>query len=153
MMLKIQSTITKNERTGDYLSVAGENTFLLFDDTGTLQDVYTHDNVLWTGKGSPFPTPPGGPWRAVRTFTRKLGDCFLVDTPFESEVFIHLAHRISYGCFIIKPTEAGITFLKVLLMNPTLQVTHLPLEDVRSLEEKKENPIDYSDIISRGKII
>ena len=143
MKLKCLCEIKRNVRIDDYTAVEGINTLTLIDDDDSeiAQNVST---VLWCGKGSPFPTPPGGPWRADYMKHSKFGECFYVHSDRESEIFVHFAARKSYGCLIINPTPAGTAFMEKLIAHRAgLQVVQLPPIDSRSESDKAANPIDY----------
>ena len=147
MILQALCTIKRNVRVDDYTAVEGTNTLTLIDDRGGIVDSNV-SSVLWCGKGSPFPTPPGGPWRTVyRSDHSRFGKCFQVLSDKETEIFIHFAARKSYGCFIINPRDGGIAFMdKLIAHRDGLMVVQLPPVDERSDADKAANPIDYAKI-------
>lgn len=144
MRLLVVSEIQNNHPYDGYMGVDGINTHVLIDDSDRVVREYT-SIVHWQGRGSPFPTPPGGPWSVEMTYRTHLGGtCLYVKTDRESEVFVHLAAQKSYGCLIVNPTEEGKAFFELILQNaPGLQVWH-EVSDIRSEEEKIAFPIDYS---------
>lgn len=146
MILQCLCEIKRNVRVEDYTAVEGINTLTLIDDDDA-EIARNVSTVLWCGSGSPFPTPPGGPWRADYMKHSKFGECFYVHSDRESEIFVHFAARKSYGCLIINPTPAGTEFMEKLIAHRAgLQVVQLPPIDSRSDEAKAENPIDYAKI-------
>jgi hypothetical protein len=147
MILQVLCTLKRNVRVEDYIAVEGINALSLIDDNGT-EIASKVSGVLWCGKGSPFPTPPGGPWRTVyRSDHSRFGRCFQVLSDKESEIFIHFADRKSYGCFIVNRGSTGVAFMdKLIAHRDGLQVVQLPPVDERSDADKATNPIDYSTI-------
>lgn len=147
MILQCLCEITRNVRVDDYIAVEGTNTLTLIDDRGDIVDSNV-SSVLWCGKGSPFPTPPGGPWKADYIHNHgRFGECFYVRSDREGEIFVHFAQKKSYGCLIINPTPAGTAFMEKLIAHRAgLQVVQLPPIDSRSDEAKAANPIDYNRI-------
>lgn len=147
MILRALCEITRNVRVEDYTAVEGINTLTLIDDDDA-EIARNVSTVLWCGSGSPFPTPPGGPWRADYIPDHgRFGECFYVRSDRESEIFVHFAARKSYGCLIINPTPAGTAFMEKLIAHRAgLQVVQLPPIDSRSDEAKAANPIDYAKI-------
>ena len=145
MILRALCEIERNVRVDDYTAVEGTNTLTLIDDQGDIVDSNV-SSVLWCGKGSPFPTPPGGPWKAdyIPNHSR-FGKCFFVHSDRESEIFVHFAQKKSYGCFIVNPYQSGIAFMEELIKHRDgLKVVQLPPIDSRSDAAKAANPIDYA---------
>lgn len=149
MILKATCEIKKNVKVDNYTAVEGINILELFDGD-EIVDTFT-SQVLWCGSGSPFPTPPGGPWatKYMKDHSR-FGKCFFVYSDMESEIFIHFAAKKSYGCFIINPSERGKEFMANLIENRDgLKVIHNDVIDSRTQLAKDANPIDYDKI---GKV-
>lgn len=147
MILQCLCEIDRNVRVDNYTAVEGTNTLTLIDDRGDIVDSNV-SSVLWCGKGSPFPTPPGGPWKADYIHDHgRFGECFYVHSDRESEIFVHFAQKKSYGCFIVNPYRSGIAFMEELIKHSDgLKVVQLPPIDIRSDEAKAANPIDYNSI-------
>ncbi len=150
MILHATCEIERNVKTGNYMSVEGKNMLVLKEPDGKVIDSNTSD-VLWTGSGSPYPTPPGGPWIATYIPTHpKFRRCFFVHSDRESEIFVHFAKRKSYGCFIVNPTTAGQLFFKELVKyRDDLTVIQHAVIDNRADAEKADNPIDYSKMTKK----
>lgn len=145
MILQALCEIKRNTRVDDYTAVEGTNTLMLIDDGAEI--ARNVSQVIWCGKGSPFPTPPGGPWKADFMKHSKFGDCFYVHSDRESGIFIHYAARKSYGCLIINPTPAGTAFMaKLIAHRDGLRVVQLPPIDSRSDSDRAANPVDYEKI-------
>ena len=150
MILHITCEIRHNVKIGGYTAVDGKNRLTLMDESENQIDTYTAD-VLWSGSGSPYPTPPGGPWpTSFLPAHSRFGRCFFVHSDRESEIFIHFAQKKSYGCFIIKPDTLGRIFMDILIKNKDdLKVIHHNPVDNRSDKEKDENVIDYLKMINK----
>jgi len=150
MLIKSLCSIIKNTKVDHYMAVEGTNKLTLMEDDGKVLESNIA-NVLWCGSGTPFPTPPGGPWVADYLPNHsRFGRCFFVHSDMETEIFIHFAQKKSYGCLIINPTDEGKKFMRLLIDNRSgLRVIQLPIADERSAQDKARNPIDYKKI---GKI-
>jgi hypothetical protein len=150
MILKSKPTIKKNVRVDDYVAVDGSNKYWLTEDDGKVVATYTA-NVRWQGKGSPYPTPPGGPWkmRFVKGHP-KFGDSWIIDTDRESDVMAHLAVMLSNGCFIFNKTPEGFAFFAELMKvkDELTAIQEQPI-DVRNAIEKKAHPIDYATMTKK----
>jgi len=146
MILQALCEIKQNVIVENYYAVEGTNVLLLIDDDNEIARYKS--NVLWCGKGSPFPTPPGGPWSTDYVANHpRLGKCFFVHSDMESEIFIHFAAKKSYGCFIINPTVEGNEFMEKLIEHQNgLKVVQLQPVDNRRDAEKSANPIYYEKI-------
>jgi hypothetical protein len=145
MTLNVTCEILRNVKVDTYMAVEGENLLVLVDGRGNEID-RNLSKVLWCGSGSPYPTPPGGPWSTKYVASHaRFGRCFQVNSDRESEIFIHHAAKKSYGCFIINPTTAGGLFMERLIDNKDgLMVVQHQVVDNRSAAEQTANPIDYS---------
>ncbi len=150
MILKSKPTIKKNVRVSDYIAVDGSNKYWLTEDDGKVVATYTA-NVRWQGKGSPYPTPPGGPWkmRFVKAHP-KFGDSWIIDTDREGDVMAHLAVMLSNGCFIFNKTPEGFAFFAE-LMKYKDQLTAIQMEpyDERSDADKNEFQINYAKMTKK----
>lgn len=145
MILKSKTIIKKNVRVDNYIAVEGINKYLLTEDDGKVITSHTA-NVRWQGKGSPYPTPPGGPWkmRFVRDHP-KFGDSWIVESDREGDVMVHFAKLLSNGCLIINPTEEGKNlFAEMLAEKYGLSAIQMDPYDERSDADKSEFPINYS---------
>ena len=147
MILRATCEMKRNVPFDGYTAIEGKNLLILMDDRENEIDRHTAD-VLWCGSGSPFPTPPGGPWRAdYMPSHSRFGQCFYVHSDMETEIFIHFAARKSYGCLIINPNPNGKTFMDILINRSVgLKVINNMPVDNRSDADKKSNPIDYKKI-------
>ena len=146
MIIYVTSEIQRNKKQGNYTDVEGKHMIILKDGD---EEIARHlADVLWAGSGSPFPTPPGGPWKVTYVPNhKKFGKCFFVKSDKETEIFIHYAKKLSYGCFIVNPTVSGNLFMETLVDNRDgLTLVHHPVLDHRKQEEKNEFPIDYNKI-------
>ena len=152
MILNVMCEIKKNVAYTDpdngkkYTAVSGINILKLVDDDGN--DVAENTSkVLWAGSGSPYPTPPGGPWE-TKYFDHhpRFGKSFQVLTPLESDVMLHRANELSYGCFIVSPGSAGDEFFNLLVKNRAGLYVTQSVNDVRSVADMDANPIDYEKI-------
>lgn len=150
MILHVICEISRNISMGGYIAVEGKNRLSLTDASGNEIDTHTAD-VLWAGSGSPFPTPPGGPWKTDYQPTHpKFRRCFFVHSDRETDIFIHFAQRKSYGCFIVNPGVAGQLFFDLLVKNREgLEVIQHQIVDNRTDREKHANPIDYSKMTKK----
>ena len=128
-----------------YTAVSGKNTLVLVNDKGGLV-IQNISRVLWAGSGSPYPTPPGMTWETEYIPKHpRFGKCFFVKTPKESEVFIHRG-ELSFGCFVVNRNQLGdIFFSKLIEYREGLLVSN-SVNDARSAEDMKANPIDYDKI-------
>lgn len=151
MILKATCEMQKNEKVEDYIGIRGINYLELIDDDGESVAKHIHNNVLWCGSGSPYPTPAGGPWGTDYIANHKrFGQCFKVNSDMEGDIFVHFAKEKSYGCFVINPNGDGKKFMKSLVQfRKGLKVVNEKVIDNRSDEDKESNPIDYEKI---GKI-
>jgi hypothetical protein len=145
MILSATCEMRKNIPMDGYMAVRGLNMLVLKDDDGSEINRHT-GNVLWMGSGSPYPTPPGGPWETIYMPAHsKFGRCFYVKSSRESEIFIHFAREKSYGCLIINPTTLGELFMEDLIKNRVgLDVIIHEVIDNRTDADRAKNPIDYS---------
>ena len=134
-------TILRNEKVDDYIACSGIETLVLSQD-GTVIASCQND-VLWEGRGSPYPTPPGGPWETDYIPNHpKFGRCFYVHSTREADIFIHMAKRKSYGCFIVNPGNAH--FLELCIdYRDGLVAEQADVKDMRADAEKAALPIDY----------
>jgi hypothetical protein len=140
---KIKNNLPKD----GYTAVDGINILTLYDEYGDMIAEHVA-NVSWIGSGSPYPTPPGGPWTADYIPDHKrFGQCFFVHSDMETEIFIHFAKKQSMGCLIINPTLDGKRFMETLIKHKDgLEVQQLEVIDSRSDSSKAANPIDYAKI-------
>lgn len=158
MILRAICEMRKNVQVDDYIGIEGTNKLTLIDDSGKWIDDIVCD-VLWCGKGSPYPTPPGGPWDTVyvdgtdkqyKVAFKNFGYCFFVKSSRESDVLVHRGKK-SKGCFMIeKNTTKGDVFFAYLIENRAgLQViNHMPVDN-RSEADKKSHPVDYNKMIKK----
>lgn len=150
MILKSKPTIKKNVRVEDYTATEGTNKYWLTEDDGKV--VATHVAIVrWQGKGSPYPTPPGGPWkmRFVKAHP-KFGDSWIIDTNRESDVMAHFALLLSNGCFIFNKNESGKAFFAELMKyKDNLVAVQMEPVDERSDADKNEFPIDYAKMTKK----
>lgn len=150
MILNVTCEIRRNVPMEGYLAVEGKNLLVLNDEHGNEINRNISD-VLWMGKGSPFPTPPGGPWKAEYVPAHpRFGQCFFVRSDRETDIFIHYAARKSYGCLIINPTPAGRLFMQSLIehRDGLVVVQHNPVDN-RSDKDRAANPIDYTKMTKK----
>ena len=147
MILTALCEIKKNVPMDGYTAVEGINTLSLYDENGDLLAEHVAQ-VVWIGRGSPYPTPPGGPWPADFIDNHpRFGKCFFVHSDMETEIFIHFAKKQSMGCLIINPTLDGKRFMETLIKHGDgLEVQQLDIIDSRSESSMAENPIDYAKI-------
>ena len=145
MILKSKATIKKNVNVDDYIATEGTNKYWLTEDDGKVIATHTA-NVQWRGKGSPYPTPPGGPWkmRFVKDHP-KFGDSWIIDTNREADVMAHFAKLWSMGCFIFNPnTEGRVLYDEMMKARDKLTAIQMDPVDERSAADKNEFPIDYA---------
>lgn len=135
--------IKKNVKVDKYIAVSGSQSLILTID-GT-QIASCDNEVLWKGSGSPYPTPPGGPWK-----TKFIGDhakfkeCWKVNSTRESDIFIHFGSE-SYGCYMIPRTEEGREFFAAMMQyRDDITVVQHEIVDDRNSRDKEVNPIDYT---------
>jgi hypothetical protein len=150
MILKSKPTIKKNVRVNDYIAVEGTNKYWLTEDDGKVLDSYIA-SVRWQGKGSPYPTPPGGPWKMRFVKGHKtFGDSWIIDTNREDDVMAHLAILLSNGCFIFNKDTKGMAFYNLLMQykDKLVAIQQAP-DDARTDAEKKEHPIDYASMTKK----
>jgi hypothetical protein len=147
MILTALCEIKKNVPMDGYTAVEGINTLSLYDDNGDLLAEHVAQ-VMWIGRGSPYPTPHGGPWKADYIDNHpRFGKCFFVRSDMETEIFIHFAKKQSMGCLIINPTLDGKRFMEALIKHGDgLEVQQLEVVDSRNESSKAANPIDYKRI-------
>ena len=143
-ILDVFCTIERNRLIDGYTAVEGIQTMEL-SVNGEVVAIVDHSHVLWCGEGSPYPTPPGGPWTTAYISAHpKFGQCFRVNSDREGDVFIHFGSK-SYGCFMLPKNDDGKAFLlKLIEHRAGLVVVQNEVEDARSDEEIDKNPIDYS---------
>jgi hypothetical protein len=104
--------------------------------------------VLWCGQGSPYPTPPGGPWVSEKAERAKFGGkCLYIKSDRENEVFFHKAQKKSYGCVIVNPTDDGLHFFNVVYDNVPVFYQHVI--DDRPESHKTAFPIDYESMTEK----
>jgi len=138
----------KNRRHPDgYMGVEGVNLLQVFDDDGNMVGSNL-SRVWWIGKGSPYPTPPGGPWRTTYIDKHhKFGKCWIIHTDMERDVMLHHANEQSMGCVIVNNDVDDNKFYSMLLDHRhDLAVLVCPPVDSRSDADKDANPIDYDKI-------
>jgi len=150
MIIKVRCEMLKNVPMDGYIAIEGTNKLLLQEDDGKYI-VHHIARVLWCGSGSPFPTPPGGPWSVeFLKYHKRFKECFYVHSDRESEIFIHFAQKKSYGCVIINPNQEGENFFKELkLAKDKLTLIQQEPIDSRTFADMKENPIDYTKMIKK----
>lgn len=146
MRLYIVSVIKSNHQHDGYMGVDGYNTHVLIDDDNRVIADYT-STVSWQGSGSPYPTPPGGPWECEYIENHpKFGRCLKVLSDREGDIFIHLAERKSFGCMIVNPTLQGNQLYARIMENAGGFVIFHEVSDDRSDEDKAAFPIDYKSM-------
>jgi hypothetical protein len=155
MILTALCEIKKNVPMDGYAAVEGINTLSLYDENGDMLAEHIAQ-VVWIGRGSPYPTPPGGPWETIfvdagnkefRKAYQNFGRCFFVHSDMETEIFIHFAKKQSMGCLIINPTLDGKRFMETLIKHKDgLEVQQLEVIDSRSESSQAANQIDYAKI-------
>jgi len=150
MILKSKPTIKKNVRVADYIAVEGTNQYWLTEDDGKVIAKHTA-NVRWQGKGSPYPTPPGGPWKMRFVSGHpKFGDSWIIDTNREGDVMCHYAKLLSNGCFILNPNPEGqALYAELLKAKDSLTAYQAEPVDERSAADKNEFPIEYSKMTKK----
>ena len=148
---------------GKYMGVEGTQTGVLSDNGKVLKQY--KDDVTWKGRGSPFPTPPGGPWKATYIEDHdRFGETFKIESTREGDIFSHLAKKSglytlkeggtlkSNGCFVMdKESKDGREFNKVLLEKQKGLTVVVHVKDERSPKEIDDNPIDYSKLKEKLK--
>lgn len=143
--LEVLSVIDDNVPYEDYIATTGFNELRLTVD-GQEIAICTHD-VLWCGSGSPWPTPPGGPWSVQYISVHpKFGECFKVNSDREGDIFIHFAKKLSYGCFILPPNAEGRNFMQSLIAHQDGLTVSQTVIDSRSDGAKTAFPIDYDNM-------
>lgn len=157
MLLSSTCKILKNFPMKDHMAVSGINELRFLDDNEMILDTHIHSDVLWTGKGSPYPTPPGGPWKTdpvtdgkkYSAMYKKVGKCFYVASTREEGTFIHLAMRVSMGCFLVDPKTSANFWALLWQYAGQFDTEQREVLDLRSDAERRTNPIDYSKMIKK----